>query len=69
MKTNEKKALATATVTELEKKAADLRKQLNEELMKRQSTTVKNVRTIKTLRDRLAVVLTFMRVKSMSAER
>lgn len=69
MKGNEKNDIKAATLAELAKKAAEVRRLITDERLKRQSTTVKNVRAVKSLRQKLAVILSLMRIKMLAAER
>ncbi len=69
MKKNDKDQIVNASVTELSKKAGELRKQVSYEILKRQSSNVKNVHTVRALRHKLAVVLSVRRLKQLTQER
>jgi ribosomal protein L29 len=69
MKKNDKDQIVSATVVELAKKATELKKQISDEILKRQSSNVKNVHTVKAMRYKLAVVLSAKRAKELTKER
>lgn len=68
MKTKDKAALHGASVTELDGKAVQLRKQIAETYMTMQTKEVKNRREAKELRKKLAVTLSVQRMKVLSEE-
>jgi ribosomal protein L29 len=69
MKKRDRDDINAATVAELGKKIVDLKKQISAEVMKRQTSEVKNVHTVKSLRQKLAVMLTIQQMKALSQER
>ena len=69
MKKRDRDQIHAATTEELTKKAGELRKQIIDEMLKRQGKTVKNVRVTKGLRQKLAQVLSVKRWKELSQER
>ena len=66
MKKNDKDQIMSAAPAELLKKSTELRKQITDEILKRQSGNVKNVHTVKILRRKLAVVLSVKRVQELA---
>jgi len=66
MKKRDKDQIHQASVQELVKKAEELRKQIVDETLKRQGKTVKNVRVVKGLRQKLAQTLSIKRLKELS---
>lgn len=69
MKQSEKKQLQTSTLIELRKKAAETKRQIIDDLLKRTHTNVKNTRFIGTVKKKLAVIRTIMRQQELLAER
>ena len=69
MKKNDKDQIMNASVSELLKKAGELKKQISDDILKRQSANVKNVHTVKSLRHKLAVVQTVVLMKALAQER
>lgn len=69
MKKNDKDQIINASAAELSKKAGELKKQISDEILKRQSANIKNVHTVKNLRRKLAVVQTVGRMKALAQER
>lgn len=69
MKSNDKKQIHEASVGELAKKVTELRTQIAGEISKRMTSNVKNVKSVKILRQKLAVVMTELRAKTLMQER
>jgi len=69
MKKKDTDQLRNMSVSELAKKAAELRKQITEELLKRQSANVKNVHVVRELRKARAQVLSAKRTAELAKER
>ncbi len=69
MKNTDKDQLKSASPKELAKKMSELKKQISDELLKRQSTNVKNVHVVKNLRHTLAVVQSIRHAKALAEER
>ncbi len=66
MKKNDKDQIMSAAPAELLKKSTELMKQISDEILKRQNGNVKNVHTVKTLRRKLAVVLSVKRAHELA---
>lgn len=69
MKKRDYDEIKAATKAELTKKIMDIKKQIGQDVLKRQTSQVKNVHTVKSLRQKLAVMLTIARVRSLAEER
>lgn len=69
MKKNDKDQIKSTTLKELVKKVTDLKKQISDEILKRQSANVKNVHVVKNLRHALAVAESVKRAKELVEER
>ena len=69
MKKRDKDALHAAGVTELDKKAKELRKQITQVRLTMQTKEVKNRREAKELRRKLAVALSIKRMKELTEKK
>lgn len=69
MKKTEKTDILKSSAVELTKKVSELKKQIVDETLKRQSGNVKNTRLVKSLRAKLAVALTAKRMAELTKER
>ncbi|MEK7074118.1 MAG: hypothetical protein AAB960_02220 [Patescibacteria group bacterium] len=69
MKKRDKDALHGSGVTELDKKAKELRKQITQVRLTMQTKEVKNRREAKELRRKLAVALSIKRMKELTEKK
>lgn len=68
MKKKDRDQIVQMGVSELAKKAQELRDQIAKDTLKRKTTNVKNVRSVKILKKTLAVVLSVKRIKELTKE-
>ncbi len=67
MKTQEKNKLITATPAELKEKLTKLQLELGELRLKLASGKTKNTRIVKTTRQKIAIIKTFLTAKELTA--
>ena len=69
MKKSARDDIRQLSAAELGKKAAELRKKITDEGLKRLTSQVKNVHAVKNLRRELALVLSVRRIKALSEKK